>query len=1062
MKNIKKYICLLTFLSLCSIAIGQVTTQQITFQSPTVSSLMQYADCPVSYYSGTPGISIPLYEIAIDNFKIPISLSYYASGIKVSQEASWVGLGWSLNAGGCISRSVQCFDDFLEYLYPGVSPNKGYYEAGDIINPNSSEYYTNMYTNTGFRKVLTTDSEPDIFYYSFLGYSGKFLLDKSRGAVLFDKSSGIKVNVEEEDNKKYFILLTPDGIKYVFSVKEKVNIYSKDASLHNNLPTATNWDNDELSYPGSHVQYTSCWFLSKIITPNKREILFTYESELYKSPAQESCIKYNLLDYSGNTTECAMASHPYYSVNKSVYETYRLSRISWDNGSVEFASSTRADVNSNTIAPGKLDNLKVYDGSGNLIKGYNFAYGYFDAEKTGEYAYVFKRLRLDSVTNISDNNYRYNFNYFPGSLPAKNSKDTDYWGYYNGKDYGSEYYAMTDYQNTRYSGADKKSDFNFSKIGTLNSIQYPTGETENFVFEANTYQRTISTVGDISNVSRQISLYTKGKLDEFPELSATDTIHFTLNSETRVILSGYFESYTGEKDKDYNLSNDIIQICPSNSSLPVFRYNLNSSIYNESTYNLERAVTLSAGTYVLKCFAAPKDFYVEWRLAYENYTPPSSSTQICQGGGLRIAQITGGGKTRKFTYSTGVLLVEPVTSYFQAITCSNQGSTWGRFIYLMQLSESTIPLSSFRNGNQIGYDRVEEAIIQGSQSYYKTVYYYYNQQEEQNTDNPFIMASINYTNGLLKGIDYYRGGVPLKYEDYEYTSGNAQIVRGFRYDSGNLQVTTFDYLVEWNSKHIIKSGWYGNDSMKDFETENEILYNSSLLPKLKKSSLYDRWHEERTYYPTDYTDTVSQGMVAANYIGIPVEQLSLVDGQVVSGHKVSYQDTLGMYLPAIEYTLENKFPLSESSYTSAYKEQVRYDIYNTRGKLLQKHENGMPIVYLWSYNGEYPVAEIRNITYQAVVSALSLEQVTTDILCEEQEPTKEEINALNSLRTALPQAQVTIYTYKPQMGVTSITDPRGVTTYFDYDLEGRLKESYYIKGISKQVLQYNDYHYSNH
>lgn len=45
---------------------------------------------------------------------------------------------------------------------------------------------------------MVIDSEPDIFYYSFAGYSGKFVLDKSRGAVLFNKSDGLKIEVKTD------------------------------------------------------------------------------------------------------------------------------------------------------------------------------------------------------------------------------------------------------------------------------------------------------------------------------------------------------------------------------------------------------------------------------------------------------------------------------------------------------------------------------------------------------------------------------------------------------------------------------------------------------------------------------------------------------------------------------------------------------------------------------------------------------------------------------------------------------------------------------------------------
>lgn len=92
--------------------------------SPNASSLAIFADYPVSHYTGVPNISVPLYEINVDGFKFPITLAYHASGIKVSQEASWVGLGWSLNLGGSVSRTIKGYDDFLEF--PPVDIQEGY------------------------------------------------------------------------------------------------------------------------------------------------------------------------------------------------------------------------------------------------------------------------------------------------------------------------------------------------------------------------------------------------------------------------------------------------------------------------------------------------------------------------------------------------------------------------------------------------------------------------------------------------------------------------------------------------------------------------------------------------------------------------------------------------------------------------------------------------------------------------------------------------------------------------------------------------------------------------
>lgn len=65
----------------------------------------------VDLFSGNFTYNIPLFEIPGANGGYPINLSYN-SGIKMDQEASWVGLGWSLNP-GAINRSVRGLpDDF--------------------------------------------------------------------------------------------------------------------------------------------------------------------------------------------------------------------------------------------------------------------------------------------------------------------------------------------------------------------------------------------------------------------------------------------------------------------------------------------------------------------------------------------------------------------------------------------------------------------------------------------------------------------------------------------------------------------------------------------------------------------------------------------------------------------------------------------------------------------------------------------------------------------------------------------------------------------------------------
>src|SRR5579859_4591507 len=100
---------LIPFLLSCLIVSAQDTTNTIgnvSIASPTAASLGKYGDIPVSYNTGVPNISIPIYTVQSGGLKLPIGLSYHASGLKVQENASWVGAGWSLNAGGVITRTV--------------------------------------------------------------------------------------------------------------------------------------------------------------------------------------------------------------------------------------------------------------------------------------------------------------------------------------------------------------------------------------------------------------------------------------------------------------------------------------------------------------------------------------------------------------------------------------------------------------------------------------------------------------------------------------------------------------------------------------------------------------------------------------------------------------------------------------------------------------------------------------------------------------------------------------------------------------------------------------------
>ena len=102
------------------------------FRTPEASAFKKYGEESVNEYTGTADISVPLHTVKCKDIEIPIVLRYDASGIKVDQEASWVGLGWNLTVGGCIN-----------YVFAG---GHDLYNAPDIPNAVWTEYLSSKFS----------------------------------------------------------------------------------------------------------------------------------------------------------------------------------------------------------------------------------------------------------------------------------------------------------------------------------------------------------------------------------------------------------------------------------------------------------------------------------------------------------------------------------------------------------------------------------------------------------------------------------------------------------------------------------------------------------------------------------------------------------------------------------------------------------------------------------------------------------------------------------------------------------------------------------------------------
>jgi hypothetical protein len=113
----------------------------------------------------------------------------------------------------------------------------------------------------------------------------------------------------------------------------------------------------------------------------------------------------------------------------------------------------------------------------------------------------------------------------------------------------------------------------------------------------------------------------------------------------------------------------------------------------------------------------------------------------------------------------------------------------------------------------------------------------------------------------------------------------------------------------------------------------------------------------------------------------------------------------------------------------------------------------MRTVYIWGYNGMYPVAVIEDAPeYGDIRLALSNDPNMTPVI----------LYSLSDSQDArlrkLGQGRVTTYKYKPLVGVSEMTDPTGRKTFFEYYDDGRLK---CVKDSDGNFINKYDYTISN-
>lgn len=703
--------------------------KQVIPPSPNASSLGKYGEWPVSLYTGLPSINIPLYTLQAGSVSLPVSLSYHSSGIKVGEIASWVGLGWSLNAGGVISRSVRG--------WPDEDPLDGYFVKRQLYsNQNDLCSMPLNYQQAKVHKVGaakgTSDAEQDVYSFSALGQSFKFFF-KADGTIVPVPYSNVKIttnfgpNVTVPENVSWTVRME-DGTKLIFGG----NGYME---MNTNPPFDLGYTNMPTS-----------WMLKQIITTDGDQIDFTYTTSLVVQDIehnQKDQVKYLLQTINGGNYPC-----PQYIGNDPVKNKAKRSSVTQLSINTIESSLVRIDFGLNTssrldLKNGKyLTSLKVYSKTETkYILQYNFNYTYSSCATSVEdwsgiaeadKDFYRKRLKLSSIIQVGQGtsaNSTWTFNYNNTLLPSRRSFAQDHWGFYNGKTsnttllpkyfYPLPPWVLQSYGNAGFNppdhpaGANREGDGIYSKAEILENIIYPTGGKTTFYFEPNTISENKELFQDANTGNVQLNLNANSN----PFTTVNETT-FTITKAQNVMLS--LSYYINPELVQEHLHLNVFANVYKQGTTTIVGSLGNSGISSFS--DTKRFNMLDPGTYVLQIKTnvtqgdmAGNDILTgEAYLSYEQ----SLGTQAVQTnvGGLRVSRISSndniGTQTidKYYTYENPFVIhpMDIQKLYFTQtgeVSCTPGSGEVCEFNVVVRNASTQYSLGSVAGGG-VGYGRV--------------------------------------------------------------------------------------------------------------------------------------------------------------------------------------------------------------------------------------------------------------------------------------------------------------------------------------------------------------------
>ncbi|WP_163409894.1 choice-of-anchor D domain-containing protein [Flavobacterium ajazii] len=986
-----------------------------SIQSPNAASLGKFGDIPVSLFTGAPNINIPLTEIKNGSINVPIYLQYDAGGCRPDQHPTWVGLNWSLQAGGVIRRNTNGkFDENVCIYY------NTYTNLSDYCGTPASYYdsYTTLNANN-WSTLSGRDLSPDEFSFNVNNISGKFMLNHE-GKWIVQSKENLNLKVVHEMQTNYsvnfgsgnailprsftkFILTTGDGTQYIFGGQPNAIEFSLPATI--SFPTYVGTHPPDMPDYSSlddgwetYIQ-PSAWHLSEIISPSGNHVTFYYTTDF-------SFQQTTYFEISGGR-QCGVdayhSTHDINQNNKYLIKSAYLDKIETDNGLIcSFSKSISNELN--WVFKSKSENHDYF-----MMKpSYSWRYHKLDGievktnnKTTKKIAleYIEKnteRLKLKAVKflslsgNQTESIYRMEYN--DKLLPLYNSGMEDHWGFYNGTNYWGTINKQNGDNTVIFQNPNMMTDYSQSRESNpalmdaeiIKRIIYPTGGYSEFTFEPHNYSKLVKQNPNIALQTLSVNKIAGGlrikKIDTYDAFSIVPQVkeYFYTND---YINGGLFSSGVLSGEPLYYESGELIS---SGTSFPFYKFSSNPLNYLNTTN----------GNHI----------------TYSQVTEKSSEGYIV------------------YSYTNqdnGYLDKNPFaqSNVYNLIT-SNPKKLFGK----LDLERGQLIDTKYYAADKFLLKKVSNQYNDDPARY-----------------NTYVRSNQDVTDAYVCG--YKQISFPI-YTFYPYLK-NQTIEEYFR--NGTLTNTSTSYTYD-SSSNLLRTTSVINSEGNEIKTRYKYPIDYANVP-LAPIPATDEAHD-------------IAALQINNIVNVPVEvNNSIVKGGVeyITGGKLNYFENLKLEkileLEVNSLINSNSFNFSTINTSgflsdSKYKEKISFPRYDDKGNLLEIQPRGsVSTSYLWAYNKTYPVAKIVNSTYNQIETLLgitvlnSLSTSYNDIYIK---------SVTDQLRQELPDSQVYSYTYNPSIGILSESSPNNNTKNYYYDIFGRLD---LVKDNLNKVIKDYKYNY---